>query len=105
MLQELGHGWHPADPILGADGQPVAAIWRDSDGNVFLPFDPGEVMQQFWSEEYRRRRALGPDRHRPRRRRCAATTWCGPCCHARFSCSCGVSSPGCRQIVVPGMAD
>src|SRR5271165_4409193 len=45
MLQELGHGWRPADPLLGADGQPVAAIWQDSDGNVFLPFDPGEVMQ------------------------------------------------------------
>jgi glycosyltransferase involved in cell wall biosynthesis len=53
MLQELGHGWRPADPLLGADGRPVAAIWRDSDGNVFLPFDPGEVMQLFWSEEYR----------------------------------------------------
>jgi hypothetical protein len=31
----------------------VAAIWRDPDGNVFLPFDPGEVMRLFWSEGYR----------------------------------------------------
>ena len=53
LLQELGHGWRPADPVLGADRQAVAAVWRDSHGNVFLPFDPGEVMQRFWSEEYR----------------------------------------------------
>ena len=30
-----------------------AAVWRDDDGNVFLPFDPGEVMHYFWSEKYR----------------------------------------------------
>jgi hypothetical protein len=53
MLRGLGRGWHPADIILGADDQPVAAVWRDDDGNVFLPFDPGEVMHYFWSEEYR----------------------------------------------------
>jgi hypothetical protein len=28
-------------------------VWRDDDGNVFLPFDMGEVMQNFWSERYR----------------------------------------------------
>lgn len=53
LLQQLGRGWQRAEPILGADGRRVAATWRDLDGNVFLPFDPAEVMQRFWSEQYR----------------------------------------------------
>ena len=53
MLHGLGHGWRPAEAVTGADDQPVAAVWRDDDGNVFLPFDPGEVMHYFWSEKYR----------------------------------------------------
>ena len=53
MLPQPGQGWHPAESIRAADGRRVAAIWRDTDGNVFLPFDPGEVMQLFWSEGYR----------------------------------------------------
>ena len=53
MLRGLGHGWRPADTVIGTDDQPVAAIWRDDDGDVFLPFDPGEVMHYFWSEKYR----------------------------------------------------
>ncbi|HYY20218.1 MAG TPA: hypothetical protein VE864_15375 [Streptosporangiaceae bacterium] len=53
MLQQPGQGWHPAESIRTADGRRVAAIWRDKDGNVFLPFDPGEVMRLFWSEGYR----------------------------------------------------
>ena len=53
MLPRPGRGWHPAEPIRAADGRRVAAIWRDTDGNVFLPFDPGEVMRLFWSEGYR----------------------------------------------------
>jgi len=53
MLRELGPTWRAADPVTGAGGQPVAAVWRDDDGNVFLPFDPGEVMHYFWSEKYR----------------------------------------------------
>jgi hypothetical protein len=53
ILQGLGRGWRPGEPILDADGRPVASIWRDADGSVFLPFDPGEVMHRFWSEKYR----------------------------------------------------
>ena len=53
MLRGLGRGWRPADAVTGAGDQPVAAVWRDDDGNVFLPFDPGEVMHYFWSEKYR----------------------------------------------------
>lgn len=53
ILRGLGRGWHPTNPVIGVDDQPVAAIWRDDDGNIFLPFDPGEVMHCFWSEKYR----------------------------------------------------
>jgi hypothetical protein len=53
-LSPLGHGWHPAEPIFDEAGRQCAATWRDSDGNVFLPFDPGEAMHQFWSEGYHR---------------------------------------------------
>jgi hypothetical protein len=51
-VRELSSEWRPAEPILNATGRPVSAVWRDSAGNVFLPFDPGEVMHQYWSERY-----------------------------------------------------
>jgi len=53
MLGPSGLGWHPAESIHAADGRRVAAVWRDMDGSVFLPFDPGEVMRLYWSEGYR----------------------------------------------------
>jgi hypothetical protein len=53
MLSGLGRGWCREDAVTGTGDQPAAAIWRDRDGNVFLPFDPGEVMHYFWSEKYR----------------------------------------------------
>jgi YD repeat-containing protein len=53
MLPQPGRGWHPADSIRAPDGRRVAAVWRDAFGNVFLPFDPGEVMRLYWSEGYR----------------------------------------------------
>jgi hypothetical protein len=46
----LGAGWGRAEPLTGAEGP--ASIWRDGDGNVFLPFDPGEAIRSFWSESY-----------------------------------------------------
>ena len=54
MLARQGQGWRPAEPIVDSEGRPRAAIWRDAAGSVFVPFDPGEVMRQFWSEDYRR---------------------------------------------------
>jgi hypothetical protein len=52
LLQRVGRGWSPTKPILDADGGAVSSIWTDQDGSVFLPFDPGEVMQSLWSERY-----------------------------------------------------
>jgi hypothetical protein len=43
----------PGEQIFDSAGHPRTAAWRDADGSVFLPFDPAEVMQQFWSEKYR----------------------------------------------------
>ena len=53
MLGQPERGWRPAEPVHSGDGRRVAAVWRDAEGNVFLPFDPGEVMRLFWSEGYR----------------------------------------------------
>jgi hypothetical protein len=53
MLPGQGRGWRKDEPIRAAGERQVAATWRDTDGNVFLPFDPGEVMQLYWSEGYR----------------------------------------------------
>jgi hypothetical protein len=52
-LDDDAHGWQPVETISDPVGRPVASIWRAADGSVFLPFDPGEVMQRFWSEAYR----------------------------------------------------
>ena len=52
VLGGLGREWRPADPILAADGRRTASTWRDRDGSILLPFDPGEVMERFWSESY-----------------------------------------------------
>jgi hypothetical protein len=51
-LSGTGDGGRPAEPIVDAAGRRVASVWRDAAGSVFLPFDPGEVMQRFWSERY-----------------------------------------------------
>lgn len=52
LLDRFGHGWHPAEQIFDSAGQPRAAVWRNRDGALFLPFDPAEVMRKFWSESY-----------------------------------------------------
>jgi peptidoglycan/xylan/chitin deacetylase (PgdA/CDA1 family) len=54
LLAGVGGQWLPVTPIRDANGQPVAAVWQDSRRNIFLPFDPAEIMQQFWSESYLR---------------------------------------------------
>jgi hypothetical protein len=54
----LGRGWHPAEPVLGQGGTAVASLWR-RDGDVFLPFDPGEAALGLWSEAYRDRGGRG----------------------------------------------
>jgi hypothetical protein len=52
----LAHGgrWRPAEPITSGAGEQAASLWRDAQGNLVLPFDPGEVLQNYWSERYTR---------------------------------------------------
>ena len=49
--------WHPAEAVHDPAGRRVAHVWTTERGDVYLPFDPGEVMACLWSERYR---TLGP---------------------------------------------
>ena len=52
VLEDSGTGWRATNPVLDAQGQPVASVWRDDAGSVVLPFDPGETIEACWSEGY-----------------------------------------------------
>jgi hypothetical protein len=52
LLGERSGRWSPARTVVGAHGEPLAAIWHGEDGSVFLPFDPDEVIVNYWSERY-----------------------------------------------------
>jgi len=52
LRSDWGSRWQATDPILDEGGARIASVWRDDNGNVLLPFDPGEAMSQFWSEHY-----------------------------------------------------
>jgi hypothetical protein len=45
-------GGRRIESVLDSHGDEVAAVREDGAGNVFLPFDPGEVMSFLWSERY-----------------------------------------------------
>jgi hypothetical protein len=51
----LGVGWDPVAEVASDEGETVAHVWRDGDGNVFVPFDPDEAIRAYWSEAYRMR--------------------------------------------------
>ena len=51
-LCRSGRGWEAALPILDARGTHVSSVWLDEAGSIFLPFDPDEVIRNFWSERY-----------------------------------------------------
>ncbi len=94
LLAEHGGDWSRAPALAGRDGQPLASIWQARYGSVFLPFDPDEVCQSYWSERYRGaaaqrrfRRASGglrraPVLRRPRR-----------CCRAPLRSGCAAATP------------
>lgn len=52
-LAELGSGWRRQTVVRDRHGHGVAAVWNDEHGNVVLPFDPDEAIQNCWSEAYR----------------------------------------------------
>ena len=51
-LTRIGSDWRPVRAVRDGKGAHVASVWRDRDGNVFLPFDVDEVMRNSWSEHY-----------------------------------------------------
>jgi peptidoglycan/xylan/chitin deacetylase (PgdA/CDA1 family) len=52
VLAGIGGKWHRLAPIYDAAGSWVASIWGESGGDVFLPFDPNDVIRRYWSETY-----------------------------------------------------
>jgi hypothetical protein len=52
VLAERRGAWVRDHPVLGTGGEPFAHTWRCDDGSVFVPFDPDEVVVNFWSERY-----------------------------------------------------
>ena len=52
LLRERGGTWHRVRELTSRDGEVLGSIWRGDDGSVFLPFDPNEVVESFWTERY-----------------------------------------------------
>lgn len=53
-LIEAPGTWSPSVPLLDARGRRVGSIWHDEDsGSYFLPFDPAEAIEAYWSEGYK----------------------------------------------------
>jgi hypothetical protein len=48
-----GPEWHHALPLTDARGRPAGAVWQDGQGSLFLPFDPNEAIENYWTEGYR----------------------------------------------------
>jgi hypothetical protein len=53
-LIEAGGEWRPQIPLVDGRGRRVGCVWKDQDGNVFLPFDPNAAIHACWSEDYKR---------------------------------------------------
>jgi len=53
-LGEVPGRWAPRTSMLDGRGRPVASVWHDEEtGSVFLPFDPSEAIEAYWSESYK----------------------------------------------------
>ena len=52
LLPGDADAWSPARAVVTTDGSPLGSIWRAADGSVFFPFDPDEVIANYWSERY-----------------------------------------------------
>jgi hypothetical protein len=52
LLLRRGGTWRRARELVASDGAVLGSIWREADGSVFLPFDPNQVVESFWSERY-----------------------------------------------------
>jgi peptidoglycan/xylan/chitin deacetylase (PgdA/CDA1 family) len=51
-LADSGGDWHRMHELRDGRGTAAAAIWQRDDGSTFLPFDPNELIESFWTERY-----------------------------------------------------
>lgn len=51
-LGQTGTTWTRSAPIWDARGNRVGSEWRGDDGSTFLPYDPAEVVRNYWTEGY-----------------------------------------------------
>lgn len=52
LLVEAPGDWSAVVALEGPNRERVGSIWRDAQGNVLLPFDPDEVLLNYWREDY-----------------------------------------------------
>ena len=52
-LPDTGAPWRALASVCDGQGQPVARVWHDGNGNLVLPFDPAEAITACWAERYR----------------------------------------------------
>jgi hypothetical protein len=53
LIEAPGH-WTPRLPLLDVRGRQFASVWQDEEsGSFFLPFDPTEAIEAYWSEGYK----------------------------------------------------
>jgi hypothetical protein len=71
-LSEARGSWRPVGTLADDGGKHIASIWGDERGNRLLPFDPGEAIENFWSEAYR---AVGSATWRTQARKLALTSY------------------------------
>ncbi len=46
--------WTPRTALVDTRGRRVGSIWQDRDsGSIFLPLDPAEAIDAYWSERYK----------------------------------------------------
>jgi hypothetical protein len=53
LTSSSGDDWFPVDEIRDRVGRRAASVWQSGKGSVFLPFDPAEIIGNYWSERYR----------------------------------------------------
>jgi hypothetical protein len=63
LVERLPGSWTQADIVRDRTGTAVSGIWRSDDGSSLLPFDPNEVVSNYWTERYI---MLGPTARRAR---------------------------------------
>jgi hypothetical protein len=51
-LHTAGRDWHATNELVDEDGSPVAVVRQADDGSTYLPFDPSELIRNFWTESY-----------------------------------------------------